>query len=915
MRLDFILAGRDQLSRVLDGAGDAATRLERRLQAAATGGSRAIDGMARGADGRLRDLRGRFVRETGAIAQASEALGGSLRLLAPAAIPAAASLAPIAVGAAAAGAATVAYTAALGPQITALGEAADAEQAYRDAVEESGARSAAAVKAHAALVRQTEKLPPATRETAAALRVFKDEYKAWSDSVATDTMAPITKGFGVLGAILPKVTPMARSFGIELDRTVTIAGGAVNTPGFDRLMTKVNIFAERTLTRANDRLVSFLNRAEQGEVGGAFQRFLDYARQHGPAVEDTLKNVGAALVNLLEAGSSVGVGLLSAINVVSSLVAAVPPGAIALFLQLAIAIKAVRLAAIGLGAARAAVLGFTASTVAMQAAAAGTTGRMAALGASFMAMSRSARLAVAGTGIGLLLITLNELMSIGQQAPADMDAMTSSIAQLGKTGKVSGEAARVLGADLGELETSVRTLARPSNYEGAIQWLGDLVDMDSAPVKVAKEQIGALDGALAQLVRNGNSELAEAAIRRLGGSLGNLTEGNLRDQLGQYQQALRDVAFEAQLTAESQGVFGQQALAVKSQLDAQKASADGLRQAIVALNDVNRAALGGMIGFEAAIDAAAEAASKNAGALSMSGGQLNLNSEKARTAASALTDLAAKTDEATSAARESGASWETVNGVYARGREALISSAQAMGLTKAQAAALADQILKTPDKTARLRGNMEDLQAKLDSAKSQLKRVPDSRRAAILAQIADLEAKVSRARSQLAGLDGTTATTYIRVKTIGDSDANGVPDLIQRRAQGGIVRRSVGGPVRGPGTSTSDSILTALSDGEYVVRARSVARYGLGFLDALNEGRLHQLVGADSASRSAIAAMPRGGTARPGRPAGPAGGAAAPVVIHLTVTGALDKVGVAKEIEQTLMSLRRARGGRPLEFV
>jgi hypothetical protein len=271
--------------------------------------------------------------------------------------------------------------------------------------------------------------------------------------------------------------------------------------------------------------------------------------------------------------------------------------------------------------------------------------------------------------------------------------------------------------------------------------------------------------------------------------------------------------------------------------------------------------------------------------------------------------------KAAESARENGASWETVNGIHQRGHAELLKTAQLMGLDEQAARKLAAQILATPDKTARLRGNMEDLQAKLTSAKSQLKKVPDSRRAAILAQIADLEAKIRSARSQLAGLDGTTATTYIRVRTVGDSDANGVPDLIQRRAQGGIVRRSVGGPVRGPGTSTSDSILTALSDGEYVVRARAVARYGLGFLDALNEGRLHQLVGADSASRSAIAAMPRGVAARPGRPAGPAGGSAAPVVINLTVNGALDKVGVAKEIEEALKSLRRARGGRPLEFV
>lgn len=47
-----------------------------------------------------------------------------------------------------------------------------------------------------------------------------------------------------------------------------------------------------------------------------------------------------------------------------------------------------------------------------------------------------------------------------------------------------------------------------------------------------------------------------------------------------------------------------------------------------------------------------------------------------------------------------------------------------------------------------------------------------------------------------------------------------------------------GGHVRGPGTGTSDSIRAWLSNGEYVVRAAAVRRYGKDFLAALNAGRL-----------------------------------------------------------------------------
>lgn len=43
-----------------------------------------------------------------------------------------------------------------------------------------------------------------------------------------------------------------------------------------------------------------------------------------------------------------------------------------------------------------------------------------------------------------------------------------------------------------------------------------------------------------------------------------------------------------------------------------------------------------------------------------------------------------------------------------------------------------------------------------------------------------------------------------------------------------------GGAVRGPGTGTSDSILARLSNGEYVLRAAAVQRYGTGLLDQMN---------------------------------------------------------------------------------
>ncbi|MEV5444049.1 hypothetical protein AB0N23_16150 [Streptomyces sp. NPDC052644] len=841
-RLNFLLTGRDDLSPALNRAGDSAQRLQRRLSDAQAGGSAALTQLSRDTDGRLRDVQGRFARAEGAISRSMDAVRGSLLSLAPAAIPAAAAVAsalvPVVAQTAAAAAATAAYAVALGPQIAAMSEASEAEKKYRDAIAESGTTSAEAAEAQVAYARQLAKLPPATQRASVALSQFKDEYRAWSDATSKDTMAPITKGFAVLGATLPKLTPTVRGVSAELDRMVTLAGGAVSTPGFDRLMSRFAEFSSGTIRRANDALVRFLMKLDSGGFNnGAFSQFMAYARAQGPTVEATLRKVVEALGNLLRAGSEVGVGLLQVVNVLAALAAAVPPGAIAAFLQIAIAIKAVNLAAAGMVAARAAMAGMAASTVAMQTAATGATGRMAAMTAAMGAMSRGAKLAVAGTGIGLLLIALTELSSSSQDTAPDVDRLTVSLGELARTGKVTGEAAKAFGGDLEKLAQALQTIAEPSLTQSIEKSVSEFLGYgDGGPAtREAAASIDSLDQALAGLVSGGKASVAAAALEKVEASLKKQgrSSDELRGQLDAYKQALAAAAFEQQVAAQGMGLFGTQAQMVQRQLDAQKASADGLRQSIQALNDVNRAALGGMIGFEAAIDTAAKTARENAGALSMTNGRLDLNSEKARTAASALTDLAAKTDEATAAARESGASWSTVNGVYERGRQQLIASAQQMGLTKKQAEALAAQILRTPDKTAILRGNMQDLQAKLNHAKNQLSNVPDSRRAEIRARIAQLEAAIARARGYIVGIDGMTAHTYIYTNHI----VNNATGEARKRKGTTSGSMATGGIVRGPGTGTSDSIPMMLSNGEYVVRAAAVSRIGVSALDALNEGR------------------------------------------------------------------------------
>ncbi|MFB6950174.1 hypothetical protein ACFCXP_11140 [Streptomyces niveus] len=864
--LTFTLTGRDELSRVLNGTATSADHLRLRMA-----------GMTADADGSLRDLQGRYVsvadaqrrlagdtddtaRRFRGLTDASSKLGESLKSslisLAPAAIPLVAGLggAAAAVGAqlGAAGVAAGAFALALGPQIGAINKAREAQKKYEQTVAESGRTSQAAIEAEAAYRRELAQLPPETRKAAVAVGLLADGFSEWSDSLSGDVMGPFIKGVGIANALLPKTTGLVKGSSTELDRLITMVGGAVASPGFDALNGRFTTFANDTMRNAVDEVAMFFDRLDKGEIDDTgLQRFFDYCRDNGPLVEEVLRNIAEGAIHLIEAGSGVGVGMLDLINVLAGVVSAVPPDAIATLLQVAIAIKAVKLAAAGSAAGGAAMAVLAGQIALMRTAATGAPGRLAAVGAAIGALSRTAKLAMAGTGIGLLLIGLTELSQRGQKAGPDVDRLTTSLGELAVSGKVSGEAARAYGKDFSGLADSLREMARPSNVAQFQQWATQLVGLDSTPVKEAKKDLDGVDKALANMVSSGNADQAEAAFNHVAAAMKKkgLSAAELRAELGDYEAALAGAAFEEQLAAESMGLFGAQALEVQAKLDTQKQSADGLAQSIHALNNSYLMARGGVRGMEAAVDAASASLKKN-------GATLDENTEAGRANNQALDDLASATMKAVESARANGASWDEVSQIYDRGRGAFLRSAQAMGLTETQARKLADQILKTPNKTAYLKGDLDDLRAKLADAKERLRKAPSSKTAAIKGEISDLKRKIAAAESELNRLDGKTAYTYI--KTVYSPKGHAGPGGIPAFARGGPIPGFPGGGLlQGPGTSTSDSILLWGSNGEYMVNAMSVAKYGRDFMDAVNSGTLPTGRAAVPAGRPAAATSSR----------------------------------------------------------
>ncbi|MEV4864270.1 phage tail protein [Streptomyces ossamyceticus] len=840
----------------------------------------------RDVNGQLRDMRGRFAAEGGAMSSAmnrvSSSIGGvkgALIPLATAAVPLLAKTATatgaVAIKAAGAGVALGAFGAAVAGQISSLKEAGEAQKKYTDAVTQHGRGSKQAAEAQRAVQTELASMPQATARASVALGTLKGTFQDFSDSTAKFTMKPVEKSFTLLGQVVPKLTPMVKGASTELDRLINVAGGAIATPGFDALTEKVSAFATRSLREAVDGIIHFSRALSEGEASGPVQAFMDYAAKNGPAVEDTLANVGDAVVTLAQGAAEAGPGMLTLVNAAAGLVASFPPELVTVLLQTSVALKAVSLA----GAAAAGIGGIMTAArtqiASLGATAAAAGGGLAGLRAAFLSLGTAAKASVVAAGVIAVGLAVSKLSDIGQQAPAKMDQLTSSIRELGKTGKVTGEAARVFGTDMTELAASFDKVSD----NGVVEFFDELSTgfglFGEGTNEAAKNMIDDFDESLSSLVKSGNADLAKASLenfRKIAAASG-YDLGDVEKRLDGYKSALKDAKFEQDQAAAGMGFFGQAAMQTSAKLDAQKMAADGLRASILALNDVNRSAHDAQTNFERSLDGLTESFKEH-------GNTLNKDTAAGQANRDAMSAAAKAHDEMLVAQVAAGASMKSMvkdsEGLRA---EMMLQATAALGSKKA-AKEYVDQLLGTPESiTTTIKAEKDQAIAGLESVRAAIQATPgkkevkvDTLNAAAIAaleavglktkQLPDGKTAVFTANGQALGsigavstalnnLNGKTARTFTThtIRTINEiitksKTYRSVHDIVG--ATGGLFTgRSFkrgyadGGLVEGPGTGTSDDVFAPwLSNGEFVMRAAAVQKYGEKFMQMLNAGAI-----------------------------------------------------------------------------
>ncbi|MBN6192081.1 phage tail tape measure protein [Aneurinibacillus sp. BA2021] len=387
----------------------------------------------------------------------------------------------------------------------------------------------------------------------------------------------------------------------------------------------------------------------------------------------------------------------------------------------------------------------------------------------------------AGLALGGLFLIVGELASQQQKAQARAQAYAASIEE--GTNKLS-DAARATAID--ELQKGGELLS--FNWQSAFdaaEKLGvgaDVVTDAALRNSDAIDQLSMYYDAL-----NGDQE-AFNRIQEETGMNAYETRAALEAMVGGIQKQNGAIDDAIRLKEQEKEANSTSASQTKSAADAYLEEAGAVQDlqsqlselidTINAANGVGQDAVTQNIRYQEALAAVNEAISEGAYGL-------DISTDAGRANMDMLVGLASDSQAAAQAQFELDGSTQGYTERMRAGREALINSAIQMGATRAQAEALADQIYAIPSE--------KDIQVIAQTAQAQTA----------------IDNFVNRNMNK-------TINVWLNPKTQAMNDA------FAQYLQG----HATGGPVVGPGTGTSDSIVRRLSNGEHVLTAADVQAMG-----------------------------------------------------------------------------------------
>jgi len=421
-----------------------------------------------------------------------------------------------------------------------------------------------------------------------------------------------------------------------------------------------------------------------------------------------------------------------------------------------------------------------------------------------------------------------------------------------------------------------RRLTDKNTMESLNDNIDGVIGMTDAASKSA-EVFANIGTALGQMVSSGNAAAASQQFDAMAAKLG-LTDdetSKLMTLMPAYGEAIAGAANETKLAAGGTDVLAgaQTDLAAETQ----KAK-DAIDAEVQALQDSGLVVLS----TRAATRDFAQAQRDATAALKENGKSLADGTVKGDANRAALDKVASSALGLADSIYKQTGSEEAMRGSLIKSRASLVKTYLQFDNNIGRANAYADSIIKIPaHKTTQVELDSAVAKAKAKELQAQINAIVQGKVPGLSVDNAAGKAKIAALQAKIDALHGKNIAVNVNTHSYSTGPGG---------SGGPVANAAAGGYIRGPGTTTSDSIHTRLSDKEYVVKAKAVDYYGVGTMDAINSMRF--AAGGYVGQRSTVSA-------------------AGPSLVGVAIEGTLDMgnglIGVMRGVVKSEMAETGAR--------
>lgn len=382
----------------------------------------------------------------------------------------------------------------------------------------------------------------------------------------------------------------------------------------------------------------------------------------------------------------------------------------------------------------------------------------------------------------------------GSELNPQIEALGKGLASWGKDGRIAGESARLLGADLEKLDKQLVILADKDNSRR--QWaqglqsafetiLPPLQQTDSSLART-RERVSAMDAALAQLVQGGAPEDAAGAFDRLATMLASqgVSVDELRSLFPQYNAALETSAGASNDAADAIGGVGQQAGMTAEQVEELKNAFDRL--------------FGIQMDADRALIAYRQGMADLNKELKDGKRTLDTNTQAGRDNASALLDQVDHVKDLRDANLAGGMAMDKANAKYQEQIAGLIALAIKLGFSEQQVRDLIGAYGDIPESvsTQVSAPGVTTSTKQVETFNQTIRNIPPSKRVPFWTNAAEQTAAVEALRLKIANLRGKTVTVRAQVYWTSSGDLHVPGGTLTKNERGGVYEHAAVGVLR-----------------------------------------------------------------------------------------------------------------------